>query len=880
MFIYTGYTQQYDSNIPLQSVAVNASLVDTFGEVTISQTYKNNYSKDIEAIYCFNLDTHSSVTRMVLVLNGKRMVSEIKEKTQARSTYSKAKSEHKTTCLLEYHNDGSYKVSLGNVQAGQEIVVELTYVTTLDYSAGVARFVLPTNISQKYTGSSNKTVKDVLSSVAPSLTYSKSANYLFNFSLNYKSHNAINGVKSQTNEIQVTPVSGEELSPKEVNVTSTSMPSSGDFNLLIETVVAPGIYYSTQGDTTYLAVTHKIPDQTLDLMTVQKEFIFVVDRSGSMGDRMNSWSSGGKSKIELAKEALKLFINSLPPKSTFNVYSFGNKFKAMFPESVSVTNDVVKTALDQIDSFGSDMGGTEIFSCLEQILSGAQAVATNTQPIDLSKRVWKPDPASEYEKVEPSTVTSAPEKVLILLTDGQVSNSDAVIGLCEQYNYLSRVFCIGIGSDVDRNLVTGVSSASNGYAEMLVDNDDVSSAVIKMLDSSLKSFYKFVGATIGGQRSSEHVLYPSQSLNFFKVMSTEAFGKLTEVTVSGINGLSGEVESWVVHVTSKSESPAYLRQLWANDRIRAYLNDNNRNKYANEIIKLSIEHSLATTYTSFVVVDEIVHQNQSGDPITVNVPQYSGESIDLLDGGSVMAFGCASSAPIMRGGSVAKTGRSFGALKSKMVTRSAPVKCASYSSNGSSDDECDEEEEVMEAMSADMMMNACAEKLESLSKQSATLGSNASFFGRRQDECERAPLKSRWGASPFSLGSSSTNVSAPASVSTESVQVSSGFSFGKLFGGQKNSKNVDYLLNFKNADGSFRYDEKVLKTIGVSTDKFNTVISTQGVSQDYLLNVLILAYIKGVNDSKYTMIQKMLESWLSANKSTEVPESVTQELLA
>lgn len=872
MFIYTGYSPQYDSNIPLQSVIVNASLVDTFGEVTISQTYKNNYSKDIEAIYCFNLDTRSSVTNMVLVLNGKRMVSEIKEKVLARATYSAAKSEHKTTCLLEKNNDGSYKVNLGNIQAGQEIVIELIYVTTLEYSSGSVRFVLPTNIAQKYTGSSNKTVKDILSSVSQSLAYSNYANYSFTFNMNYKSHNAINGIKSQTNEIQVKPIVGEDLLTKEVNIISTSIPSSGDFNLLIDTVIAPGIYYNTQGDTTYLAVTHKIPDQSLDLMTVQKEFIFVVDRSGSMQSSMNSWSSGGKSKIDLAKEALQLFINSLPPKSLFNVYSFGNKFNAMFPSSVNVTNETTKIALEHISAFKSDMGGTEIFECLQTILSGAQVVSSNKQPVDLSKRSWKPDPASEYEKVEPTTTTVSPEKVLILLTDGQVSNSDAVIGLCEQYNYLSRVFCIGIGSDADRNLVTGVSSASNGYAEMLVDNDDVSSAVIKMLDTSLKSFYKFVGVTVDSQRSTEHVLYPNQSLSFFKVMSTEKFNKLTEVTVSGINGLSDEVESWIVPITTKCESPAYLKQLWANDRIQSYLQDNNRNKYANEIIKLSVEHSIATTYTSFVVVDEVVHANQSGDPIQVNVPQYGRESENFFDGGKTMAFGCATpcAAPMSGGGrrafgsgasltsatskSTLKESFSLGVKKSSQRCGSGGVRFDSAGRVDEYDKGYDEE---------------CDESFgTSLESAAQTLSMHSGVFG---------------------FGSASSNVTlvgAPTSNGfgfgklSEAPPTSNGFGFGKLSGRQKSSKNVDYLLNFKNADGSFRYAENVLKTIGVSLDKFNVVVSTQGVSQDYLLNVLVLAYIKSVNDSKYKMIQKMLESWLCANKSTEVPESVTNELLA
>jgi Ca-activated chloride channel family protein len=881
MFIYTGYNPTYDSNIPLQSVAVVSNMVDTFGTVTLSQKYKNNYTKDIEAIYCFNLDTSSVPTGMVLQLGSKRLVSEVKEKTSARTTYNQAKSEHKTTCLLEKNGDGSYKVNLGNIQPAEEITVELTYVTTLSYTNGETKFVLPTNISEKYGGSSNKTVKDILNSVSSVLSYSSKASYAFSFNLNYKSHNTITGVKSQTNEVVVT-----QVSQNEVNVTSTSMPSNGDFNLLIETVIAPGLYYHTQGDTTYLAVTHKIPEQSLDLLTVQKEFIFIVDRSGSMDDKMVRWSgsssssssNSSKTKIENAKDALTLFINSLPPKSKFNVYSFGNSFTSMFPNSVDLTDETKTTALNQIKKFEADMGGTEIFGCLQSIFTGEGNVKSTQPPIDLSKRTWKPDPASEYEKVVAETTSSLPvEKVLILLTDGQVGNADAVVTLCETYNYLSRVFCIGIGADVDRNLVHRVATASSGSSDILVDNDDVSSSVVKMLDSSLKTYYKFVGVNVGGKRSVEHTLYPNQSLSFFKAVPTSEFMLLTELQLSGVNGLTGDTESWALPVTSKAEAPSYLKQLWANDQIKSYLADNNRNKFTNEIIKLSVENSLASDYTSFVVVDEVVHANQSEETVTINVPQFGGgqelcRKESYRSGASMMACSAAPRAKGMTrgGGGSVRLARSFGAS------------IGSVSNNDS--DECDEEEcDGLESCAAELQQQAGVFKKTSKSN-SKSKGSSGFLSGVSN------MVGSVFGAS--SSSSSNVDCFGAASAASKSVRrdereedtdffASKSFdntAFNKSWETSKTTNNVDYLLNFKNVDGSFTYDEKVLKTIGVSVTKFDTVVSSQGVSPKYLVNVLVLAYLKLVNNSKYTMIQKMLEAWLTSNKSVEVPESVTTEL--
>jgi uncharacterized protein with von Willebrand factor type A (vWA) domain len=57
-----------------------------------------------------------------------------------------------------------------------------------------------------------------------------------------------------------------------------------------------------------------------DLEPPPMEFIFVLDRSGSMSGQ----------RIEMAKEAALFFLKSLPANARFNVVSFGSDFRCMF----------------------------------------------------------------------------------------------------------------------------------------------------------------------------------------------------------------------------------------------------------------------------------------------------------------------------------------------------------------------------------------------------------------------------------------------------------------------------------------------------------------------------------------------------------------------
>ena len=70
-----------------------------------------------------------------------------------------------------------------------------------------------------------------------------------------------------------------------------------------------------------------------------KEYIFLLDRSYSM-----------TYTIKLARQALVLFLQSLPPNSRFNICSYGSHYDYMFNErSVPYNDENMLTAISKVE---------------------------------------------------------------------------------------------------------------------------------------------------------------------------------------------------------------------------------------------------------------------------------------------------------------------------------------------------------------------------------------------------------------------------------------------------------------------------------------------------------------------------------------------------
>jgi hypothetical protein len=89
---------------------------------------------------------------------------------------------------------------------------------------------------------------------------------------------------------------------------------------------------------------------------ITNEFIFVVDCSGSMGD---------ENKIGLARQAMLLFLKSLPVNCHFNIVRFGTAHQALFKEITVVYNEENTQKAEQLTkNMKADLGGTELVSIL------------------------------------------------------------------------------------------------------------------------------------------------------------------------------------------------------------------------------------------------------------------------------------------------------------------------------------------------------------------------------------------------------------------------------------------------------------------------------------------------------------------------------------
>ena len=155
--------------------------------------------------------------------------------------------------------------------------------------------------------------------------------------------------------------------------------------------------------------------------------------------------------ISLAREALILFLLSLPEGCKFNVCSYGSKFSFLFDNdrSVDYNDKNCQLAISKVNEFQADFGGTDIYSPLKKIF-------------DMN--------------------TDCKETHTFLLTDGAVYNTNQIVALVAQNSNLQRrLHTFGVGSGADEKLIRKCASKGFGNFYFIEEMSEIEYKVIDSL---------------------------------------------------------------------------------------------------------------------------------------------------------------------------------------------------------------------------------------------------------------------------------------------------------------------------------------------------------------------------------------------------------------
>ena len=232
-------------------------------------------------------------------------------------------------------------------------------------------------------------------------------------------------------------------------------------------------------------------DPKLDIENFSGNFVFIVDRSGSMwGDR-----------IEMAKESLIYFLKSLPDThSKFNIISFGSTYEKIFDNFVDITEENINKAIEVSNKFDADLGGTELIQPLLDLENCLSNINTPTR--------------------------------IFILTDGAVFNTDECLQKIEQIGKQKdiRFFSLGIGSGCDEILVKGMSMKGNGKPEFVQNAEEITDKVIFLLEESMRYYLKNLKVTFAKGSEEENINKYSENSKIFILPNEQNYSSLDAKT--------------------------------------------------------------------------------------------------------------------------------------------------------------------------------------------------------------------------------------------------------------------------------------------------------------------------------------------------------------
>ena len=536
----------------------------------VDQIFINPNDFEVNGIYIFPVPDAAVVSNLALSIDGELVNGELLSQEQSHQIYRNSARYGGNRAILEHIGTRAFVVEVSEISAYGERRVQFEYSQIISADSDLTKYTYPLSLAK----SASTSIRNL------------------HVEMEIASENELRTVYSPSHEVTI-----DRKDDRHVRVSYEGTDIDPDDDFLC--------YYSVSDDNFGITVlTHRADEkedgyfmllvspkyEVKQTKIVEKDFVFVLDRSGSMARR----------KVEQAKAALRYCVQNLNDGDRFNLILFNTDITSLadrlnrgeewfgderWRDSATLSNKLINVK----------DGREKAFAFIEGIEGRG---GTNINEALLTALAEKPDPN------RPRTV--------VFLTDGQptagVRNPAQILeNVAKANNNQSRIFVFGVGYDINDHLLDKMAVDNGGTRNYVTPNEDIEVAVSSLFRKMNEPVLVDVG--INFKRIITKELSPKNLPDLFREEQLTILGRYEGhgdivLKLRGIIGSKQHEFSKNVHFSELEPDNDFLPHLWAQRRVaelvdEAALNGGNEESYR-EIERLSEEYGILTPYTSFI----------------------------------------------------------------------------------------------------------------------------------------------------------------------------------------------------------------------------------------------------------------------------------------
>jgi Ca-activated chloride channel family protein len=277
---------------------------------------------------------------------------------------------------------------------------------------------------------------------------------------------------------------------------------------------------------------------------------------------------------------------------------FSTETEPLFNELVPADKAHVEKALSFVKDLKA-IGGTAIHEALSKALNLRPPVQDSSKP-----------------------AASRPF-VIVFLTDGQPTvgdtNEDSIVSAADKLaGRQSKVFCFGIGNDVNTHLLDRIAEDTHAASAYVLPEEDIEVKVSNFYSKIREPVLSNVALSFSGSDVKVSQVYPSAMPDLYKGEMLVAFGRYSGhgPAAAKITGsFNGQPQSFAtdVNFAEHDATNAYIPRLWATRRVGWLLDEIRMHgesaELKDEVTRLAREHGIVTPYTAYLILEDEARRN-------------------------------------------------------------------------------------------------------------------------------------------------------------------------------------------------------------------------------------------------------------------------------